>query len=142
MSEPKDWPLLARYLSGECSKEEKEKIEMWISSDLENQILIKRMKIMWQIPQFKTESSDVKKLWIELVEKAGIENKSDQTQKIIKFPFVYKIEVDLSTKQHLISHTAEWDFMNYNDNTKNKSIDLNNQQNPDIHISTEIFGIT
>jgi transmembrane sensor len=93
MSEPTDWPLLARYLSGESSKKEKEKIEFWIAFDPENQKLVKQMKIMWEIPETETKSSDVKKLWHDLAVKTGIETKSEQTPRTIKWPFNFEKRV-------------------------------------------------
>ncbi len=40
MSDATDWKLLARYLSKQCSREEKEKVENGVNSDPENQRLM------------------------------------------------------------------------------------------------------
>jgi len=37
MSDTTDWKLIARYLSKQCSNEEKEEVEYWVNSDPENQ---------------------------------------------------------------------------------------------------------
>ncbi len=85
MNKITDWPLLARYLSGECSQEERERIEKWIASDPENQRLTELMKITWKTPESRQQTSDVKKLWAEVAEKAGIDVKA-RHQKIHETP--------------------------------------------------------
>jgi anti-sigma factor RsiW len=47
MSEPSDWALLARYLSGECSEEEQTQVEALIASDPEKGRLIASMRTVW-----------------------------------------------------------------------------------------------
>ena len=51
MSDKTDWKLLARYLSKQCSREEKEKVENWVNSDRENKRLMKFMKVVWDTPE-------------------------------------------------------------------------------------------
>ena len=75
MSETTDWKLIARYLSKQCSREEKEKVEYWIKSDPENQRLMKLMKVVWDTPENLPQESDVKSLWITTARKAGISPK-------------------------------------------------------------------
>lgn len=76
MSDATDWKLLARYLSKQCSREEKEKVENWVNSDPENQRLMKFMKVVWDTPEILPQESDVKSLWQETARKAGINLKS------------------------------------------------------------------
>ena len=72
MGEPTNWSLLARYLSDECSEEEKGNVEAWIRSDPEHQRLVERMGIIWNTPEAELQPSDVKKLWMEIIERGGI----------------------------------------------------------------------
>ena len=72
MSESSDWALLARYLSGECSEEEKAKVKASIASDPEKQRLIASMRSVWDAPDPQTSNSDVSRLWGEIAEKTGI----------------------------------------------------------------------
>lgn len=72
-----DWALLARYLSGECSEEEKAEVEIWIASDPERQRLVASMRAVWDAPAPQPMTSDVGKLWDEIAEKTGIAAKSE-----------------------------------------------------------------
>jgi ferric-dicitrate binding protein FerR (iron transport regulator) len=75
MSETTDWKLIARYLSNQCSSEDKEKVEYWVNSDPENQRLMKLMKVVWDTPEILPQESDVKNLWTETARRAGISPK-------------------------------------------------------------------
>jgi ferric-dicitrate binding protein FerR (iron transport regulator) len=96
MNEITDWSLLARYLSGECSPEEREKVEAWIASDPENQRLAEFMKVAWNTPEPQPQTSDVERLWSEVAEKAGIAVKAGD-QKTPETP-------------EPASRTIKWDF--------------------------------
>ena len=72
MNDSVDWSLLARYLADECSTDEKYWVETWISSDVEHQRLIDLLKTAWDTPEAPVPSSDVSKLWQDVVMKAGI----------------------------------------------------------------------
>lgn len=72
MSESTDWALLARYLSNECSEEEKAEVEAYLALDPENRQLAASMKAVWDTPEPRRETSDVSRLWDEVAEKAGI----------------------------------------------------------------------
>jgi ferric-dicitrate binding protein FerR (iron transport regulator) len=76
MSETTDWKLIARYLSKQCSRDEKEKVEYWVNSDPENKRLMKLMKVVWDTPEILPQESDVKSLWKETARRAGIIPKS------------------------------------------------------------------
>jgi ferric-dicitrate binding protein FerR (iron transport regulator) len=98
MSESIDWQLLARYLSGECSQEERNKIEAWIASDMENLKTVELMRVAWNVPEPQQQKSDVKKLWSEVAEQAGISAQSEDQKvpgtsekaKIIRWPFDFQ----------------------------------------------------
>ena len=77
MNEASDWTLLARYLSGECSEEEKARVEALIASDPEKQRLIVSMRTVWDTPDLRSGTSDVSRLWDEIAEKTGIAARSE-----------------------------------------------------------------
>ena len=82
-----DWPLLAKYLSGENSDEEGAKVLNWLETDKENQKLIDSMKGVWETPAMDYEPSDVKALWTAVAEKTGITGQSNEQ-------FTYKMSRD------------------------------------------------
>jgi len=47
MSDHTPWPLIAKYLAGECSKEEKLAMEWWLE-EVDNEILFRQIKTAWQ----------------------------------------------------------------------------------------------
>lgn len=75
MNNQNNWPLLAKYLSGECSDEENTKVSELIDKDSETKALVDSMKIAWELPEKDYEPSDVKALWAEVAEKTGIAEK-------------------------------------------------------------------
>ncbi len=85
MSTQIDWPLLAKYLSGESSDKENAEVLNWLEKDNENQKLIDSMKGVWELPEIDYEPSDVNALWNEVAEKAGITGQSKE-QVIYKMP--------------------------------------------------------
>lgn len=96
MSLSTDWILLARYLSEECTDEEKEKVEGWILTDSENKQLVELMKTVWNTQEATRQESDVKKLWKDVAERAGIQPSSQGVEprirsnlisRVIKWPF-------------------------------------------------------
>lgn len=72
MNESSDWTLLARYLSGECSAEEKAQVEAAIASEPEKQRLIASMRTVWETPDTQSKTADVSRLWDEIAAKTGI----------------------------------------------------------------------
>jgi transmembrane sensor len=72
MSESSDWTLLARYLSRECSAEEKIQVEDLIASDPETQRLLESMKTVWNVPDPQPGTSNVNRLWSEIAEETGM----------------------------------------------------------------------
>ena len=85
MSEPNNWAVLARYLSNECSDQQKAEIEAWMQSDPENAKLVRLMKRVWDSDS-GNPSSDIRRLWLEVAEKAGISSESSSTGSTVKFP--------------------------------------------------------
>jgi ferric-dicitrate binding protein FerR (iron transport regulator) len=80
-----DWPLLAKYLSGESSDEENAKVLNWLETEKENQKLLDSMKGVWESPDKDYEPSDVKALWAEVAKRTGLNRKSNE-QIIYKIP--------------------------------------------------------
>jgi ferric-dicitrate binding protein FerR (iron transport regulator) len=80
-----DWPLLAKYLSGESSDQENAEVINWLETDKENQKLIDPMKGVWESPDKDYEPSDIKALWTGVAEKTGI-TKESKEQIIYKMP--------------------------------------------------------
>ena len=72
VNKPSDWALLARYLSGECTEEEKAEVESAIASDPEKQRLTRFMRSLWDTPEPPARPSDVDRLWDELAGKTWL----------------------------------------------------------------------
>ena len=72
-----DWALLARYLSGECTEEERADVEAAIASDPEKKRLVNLMHSVWETTEPQAGGSDVSRLWGEVAGKAGIAAGSD-----------------------------------------------------------------
>ena len=72
INEPTDWSLLARYLSGECSPEEKNVVQAWLAESPENERLLKFMKTIWNTTESRQQQSDVEALWQEVAARGGI----------------------------------------------------------------------
>ena len=76
-----DWALLARYLSGECSEEEKARVKAQIASNPEKQRIIASMSTVWNTPDPQSGTSDVSRLWSEIAEKTGIATGAEAPRK-------------------------------------------------------------
>ncbi len=72
MKQPSDWPLLAQYLSGECSRAEQEQVEAWLDAAPENRRLLDLMQKVWRSEEPQRSKSDVEALWNQVAVKAGI----------------------------------------------------------------------
>jgi len=104
--EQTDWALLAKYLSGDCSEDEQNKIQIWINSSAENQKTFELMKNVWQSSDLTYQPSDIKKIWNNVVKKAGIYEDTKIKGKVtineifqntidVLFPFPSKIRKSL-----------------------------------------------
>ncbi len=90
-----DYEILAKFLSGECTEEEKKNVKNWLANNSDNQEIFESVKKLWITANEKSDPSDVNKLWGELAQKAGIplqeenqltyESESDQKNWLIKF---------------------------------------------------------
>jgi ferric-dicitrate binding protein FerR (iron transport regulator) len=83
MNELENETLLVSYLSEECSEEEKEIVETWISSDITNEKLMKEMKKTWNVKAVSLQEWDIKKIWAKV--NADINRKPENL-----FPHKYK----------------------------------------------------
>jgi transmembrane sensor len=70
MIDPFEWPLIAKYLSGECTLQEINEVESWMVADTENRELIEVLKIAWNTSEPDIQTSDTHYLWQQFSEKA------------------------------------------------------------------------
>lgn len=85
--------LLARFLSSQCSVDEKESVEKWIEADIKNQKIMELLKIFWDKKKVPAKKSDVNKCWEEVAEKAGITPgivQAEKENKIIRLPIPHR----------------------------------------------------
>ena len=68
-----DDELLARYLSGECTGEEREQIRSWIEEDPENRKMLEGMRKAWSRSERVSGQWDIARIWGNIVKSAGIE---------------------------------------------------------------------
>ena len=73
MKQPPDWPLLARYLSGECTQPECEQVERWLEAVPENRRSLALMRKVWSVADPEPAKSDVETLWRQIATRADIE---------------------------------------------------------------------
>ena len=94
-----NYDLMAKYLSGECTEDEKIKTENLIHDNSEYESLMKSMSMLWQTEELENEPANVEKLWNKVYVKAGISEEIEITRdtlikmrsfKAIRFPFRLK----------------------------------------------------
>lgn len=78
MNEERKWELLAKYLSGECSDDEKDAVKKWLDESEENRSQYESVKKVWNTPDEQFDSSDIQALWKNVAERSGITS-TDQT---------------------------------------------------------------
>ncbi len=64
-----NWPLLARYVAGECSPEEEQRVERWICADPSREQLIEELRSIWEAadaPRRSLPQVDVESGWEEV----------------------------------------------------------------------------
>jgi transmembrane sensor len=66
MSDPESSALLARYLSDECSEEERSQVEAWIDANPAQAAMMEQMTKAWQTREPTTPASDVEAMWQEI----------------------------------------------------------------------------
>ncbi len=64
--------LLASYIAGECSTEERASVEKWLSTDSENRAILERLERISSIARVSGNQWDSEKLWQKIVVAAGI----------------------------------------------------------------------
>lgn len=72
MSEPSDWNMLARYMAGECTPEDRVRVEAWMAADTDNRLLVERMQAIWDAPEPSPVEVDVQQLWFQVAAQAGL----------------------------------------------------------------------
>jgi transmembrane sensor len=72
MGKPVDLKLVARYMSGECTQEERDVIEARMPYDSQLQHLVDLMREVWNVPEADSDEVDLKVLWQEVALRAGI----------------------------------------------------------------------
>jgi len=72
MSDSIKWEKMARYLSGECSSQEKQEVIAWLESAPEDQKILEKLGPAWDIPEYGPPKTDVTKLWKDTAKKAGL----------------------------------------------------------------------
>ncbi len=72
MSEPVDSNLLARYLSDECSAEEREHVEDALAADPALQRRIGQLRTVWHTSPMREQASDLDGLWYQIAQRTGI----------------------------------------------------------------------
>jgi ferric-dicitrate binding protein FerR (iron transport regulator) len=83
MKDFRDNEMLARYLSGENTQDEKTEVENWIHSDPENKQQIEKLKKAWAAERARFQNWDTKRLWAKIAAEAGIDVISDDNGKIL-----------------------------------------------------------
>lgn len=63
MSEPRDWDLLAKYLSHEASPDEVRDIQSWIESDPENERMVERLRASLTVLPAHEDATDLNAMW-------------------------------------------------------------------------------
>ncbi len=79
MSETSD-VLFARYLSGECSTEEKAAVEELIAADPAKQRLIATMNTIWNTREPQSAAADLNGMWRDIAEKTGVTRRPRQAR--------------------------------------------------------------
>ena len=81
--------LMARYLSGECTDEEKNRIEEWLRLSPDNQEKMEIMKDAWLSSKRQTYDWDTQQLWTRIVNETGIQR--EHTARIRTIPFAARV---------------------------------------------------
>ena len=64
--------LISRYLSGECTNEERKRVEAWIKATPEHRRMIKLLTIAWQSQEVRPAPSNIEDIFHKMTVKAGI----------------------------------------------------------------------
>ena len=69
MSNKPNWQLLAKYLSGECTDNERVIVKKWLEADKNNANLLNSFDSIWSVKESNLETSDTKAIWARVTEK-------------------------------------------------------------------------
>ena len=85
------YDLLAKYLSGESTEDEQEKLGKLIGGNPAYERMIEEMDQVWQMREKNYNSSNIADLWKQVSEKTGIaeDSKAKPLSKRIRFPFQF-----------------------------------------------------
>ncbi|UCH66821.1 MAG: FecR domain-containing protein [Ignavibacterium sp.] len=61
--------LLAKYISGECTDNERGLVEKWLKADINNEALLNSLRSIWEIKESAPEKSDTKAIWSKVTER-------------------------------------------------------------------------
>ncbi len=78
-SQPKP-SLLAKYLSGECTDQEREVVEKWLKADKNNANLLNSLNAIWAVKEPTTETSDTETIWSNVAERISKVNTSENRE--------------------------------------------------------------
>ena len=82
-----NWDLLAKYLAGECTKEEKLLAENWLAADPLNEELLEYLKSVWEASGEESMKWDVDDAWQKVAVKAGISSRRLMLKKSLPLSF-------------------------------------------------------
>jgi ferric-dicitrate binding protein FerR (iron transport regulator) len=92
--------LLAKYLSGECTDQEREVVEKWLKADKNNTNLLNLFNSIWAVKEQNLETSDTKVIWSNVAERISKVNTSENLEfegffksnvKKTSFPLIFKL---------------------------------------------------
>jgi len=74
-----EWERLARYLTGDCSPEEREAIEAWIENDPRREARMDELKRIWALSDAEPRPRDLDAAWNDLESRIGREERDDES---------------------------------------------------------------
>ncbi len=90
-----DYEILAKFLTGEYSEEDRKNVTSWLEENPDNREIFDSVKKLWITAKEEFEPSDINRLWAGLAQKAGIplqvgdqnvyESQFDENNWFIKF---------------------------------------------------------
>lgn len=66
MEEPHDWDKIARWLAGECTKQERNEIQAWLEADPLRREFLESLKTIWELSGRTSPEWDVERAWSRL----------------------------------------------------------------------------
>ena len=82
-----NWDLILRYLDGQCSQHEREKVQEWLVSNTEHQRTLDQLQKIWDTPETRLPKPDVEKALMDVSKRAGIHTglSKENADNIIRF---------------------------------------------------------